>query len=135
MNKNYIYWAFVCVIVSFLCACAPKKASVYFSNIQNGAQLKAPFKVIMGAEGITVSPAGELKENTGHHHILIDRGPFPEGQVIPTNEKHIHFGGGQKETELKLSLGKHKITLQFADGIHRSYGPRLSSTIEINVIE
>ncbi|MBP6707250.1 MAG: DUF4399 domain-containing protein, partial [Achromobacter sp.] len=39
----------------------------------------------------------------------------------------------QTETELKLAPGKHTLTMQFADGAHRSYGPDLSSTISVTV--
>jgi hypothetical protein len=46
---------------------------------------------------------------------------------------HIHFGRGQTEKELSLPAGKHKLTLQFADGLHRSYGSKLASTITVTV--
>ena len=52
---------------------------------------------------------------------------------MPTDDTHIHFGKGQTETELKLAPGKHTLTMQFADGAHRSYGPDLSSTISVTV--
>lgn len=65
----------------------------------------------------------------GHHHILVDVTFVPEQQVIVANEKDIHFGKLQTETELKLKPGKHTLTLQFADFAHRSYGKNMSSTI------
>jgi hypothetical protein len=45
----------------------------------------------------------------------------------------LHFGKGQKEIELNLTSGIYKLTLQFADGYHRSYGEELSKTIQIEV--
>jgi hypothetical protein len=52
---------------------------------------------------------------------------------VPTDSSHIHFGRGQTEYDLKLAPGKYKLTLQFADGLHRAYGGKLSSTVTINV--
>jgi hypothetical protein len=42
------------------------------------------------------------------------------------------FGNAQSETELTLKPGKHRISLQFADGVHRSYGNKLNTTIYHN---
>ena len=40
---------------------------------------------------------------------------------------------GQTEAVLDLPPGDYKLTLQFADGLHRSYGKDLSATINIKV--
>ena len=53
--------------------------------------------------------------------------------MVPADATHLHFGKGQTETMLKLTPGKHTLTLQFADGAHQSYGPDLSSTITVEV--
>lgn len=111
----------------------PEDAKVFFGNINEGEVLQSPVRIEMIAEGINVHPAGELIEGTGHHHILIDGGPLPMGEIIPADDLHIHFGGGQTEAEIELAPGPHAITLQFADGLHRSYGERLSATIQIEV--
>ena len=42
-------------------------------------------------------------------------------------------GEGQIETDLKLKPGKYALTLQFADGQHKSYGPDWAHTIEVTV--
>src|SRR5699024_6395546 len=92
----------------------PADAKVFFKNLKDGQTVSSPFKVEMGAEGITVEPSGEIKEGFGHHHILIDEGDsMPSGEVIPDDDTHLHFGKGQTETELDLSPGDHKLTLQF----------------------
>jgi len=113
----------------------PEGAAVFFGNLQDGDKVSNPIIVDMGSEGINVHPAGELIEGTGHHHIIIDQGATPLGVVVPADETHIHFGAGQTETELNLTPGEHTLTLQFADGLHRSYGETLSSTIRIEVAE
>jgi len=111
----------------------PEGASVFFVNLIDGEIVNSPFKVVMGVEGINVHPAGELIEGTGHHHILINEGATDAGVVVPADETHLHFGGGQTETELDLAPGVYTITLQFADGLHRSYGEKLSVSIEVEV--
>jgi hypothetical protein len=87
----------------------------------------------MGLEGMQIKPAGEVVEGGGHHHILINKDFMSPGQVIPTDDEHRHFGKGQTEAVLELPPGDYKLTLQFADGLHRSYGKELSATINIKV--
>lgn len=109
---------------------------VYFIEPNDGAELKNPIKIKMGVKGMEVQPAGELKEGTGHHHIIIDGADFiDEGIVIPADQNHVHFGNGATETELTLPVGEHTLTLQFADGLHRSYGVKFAKKIRIIVKE
>lgn len=108
-------------------------ARVFFMNPTAGAVVSSPVHVDMGAENIEVVPAGELAYNTGHHHIIINKGHISKGEVVPADEQHIHYGGGQVETDLELEPGNYTLTLQFANGLHQSYGEALSETIEITV--
>ena len=112
----------------------PMGAKVLFKNLKDGATVTSPFKVQMGTELIKVDTAGPVVAGSGHHHLMID-GPdsLPAGEMVPKDSTHLHFGKGQTETELSLTPGKHKLTLQFADGLHRSYGGKLSATIMVNV--
>ena len=110
------------------------KGKVFFLEPKDGAEIKGPGKVVMVVEGMKVKPAGEVVEGTGHHHILINTDFIPPGQVIPTDDTHRHFGKGDTEAVLDLPPGDYKLTLQFADGLHRSYGKELSATINIKVV-
>lgn len=110
------------------------KGKVFFLEPKDGAEIKGPVKVVMVVEGMEVKPAGEVVEGTGHHHILINSDFIPPGQVIPTDDTHRHFGKGDTEAVLDLPPGDYKLTLQFADGLHRSYGKELSATINIKVV-
>ena len=85
---------------------------------------------------MSIAPAGEAVEDKtkGHHHLIIDASPIPYGGVVPMDEKHIHFGKGQTKTKIKLQPGKHTLTMQFADGAHRSFGKALSSTITVEAV-
>jgi hypothetical protein len=126
-------------LLALLLVGCPKKpdSEVYFVNLQDSAKVPSTFLVKFSVKGMTVVPAGQNIEyrKSGHHHILIDNpaGEIPEGQVVPMDAKNIHFGKGQTESVLELSPGKHTLTLQFADGAHRSYGKKLSKTITIFV--
>lgn len=112
----------------------PAGAKVFFVNLKNGQKIKSPFKVKMGVSGIALDSAGVIKPASGHHHILIDNGDsLALGTVVPKDSTNLHFGNAQKEAELKLTPGEHKLTLQYADGIHRSYGGKLASSVTVTV--
>ncbi|PCF96004.1 DUF4399 domain-containing protein [Vreelandella nigrificans] len=108
---------------------------VSFVTPEDGAEVSSPIQVEMAVTGMDIEPAGTMKDGTGHHHLLIDAGPIAKGEVVPTDDTHIHFGGGQTSYELSLPPGEYTLTLQFADGAHLSYGPDWSSTITVNVVE
>jgi hypothetical protein len=107
--------------------------SVDFVEPKNGAVVSSPFKVVFAVSGMSVVPAGDMTANTGHHHLLINAQSIPEGTVIPFDDTHKHFGKGQTETEVNLPPGKYKLTMQFANGAHQSYGAPLSKSIDIIV--
>lgn len=111
----------------------PEGARVFFANLEDGQTVTSPFLIQFGIEGMEVRPAGEIVKGTGHHHILVGEGFTEAGVIVPADEKHIHFGGGQTEYEMTLEPGEYMITLQFANGVHQSYGEQMSSTIHITV--
>jgi len=112
----------------------PEGAKVFFKNLREGQTLSSPVKVQMGATKISIDSAGTIKPASGHFHLLIDQGDSTaSGVVVPKDSTHLHFGNAQKEATLTLSPGKHRIALQFADGIHRSYGNKLAAAVSINV--
>lgn len=120
----------------------PAGAKVSFVELQDGAAIEGPLVdgkvrvlVKMGAENILVKPAGQIEAGSGHHHLLIDTESTPKGEVVGQDAQHLHFGKGQTEAEIELTPGEHTLELQFADGIHRSYGPELSSKIKVTVAE
>ncbi|MEM1074161.1 MAG: DUF4399 domain-containing protein [Pseudomonadota bacterium] len=117
-------------------------ASVYFVNIEDGASVSSPVKLIFGLSGMGVAPAGTEKEMTGHHHLLVDRPPLGEGEdgadeflySLPADDNHIHFGGGQTEVTLDLASGTHTLQLVLADMNHVPHSkPIVSEIITITV--
>ena len=105
----------------------------HFVQLKDGAQVGTSVQVSFAVKGKTVRPAGEdpLDKTSGHHHVIIDGAAMAEGAVIPMNASHKHYGKGQTEATLELTPGPHTLTLQFADGAHRSYGPQWSQTIKV----
>lgn len=136
MQKHF--WVSLVAVASMVSINAFAKApagSVSFKNVKDGASIPNGSMIQFEVKGLKIVPAGKLEEGAGHHHLIIDRGSIPEGQVIPTDDNHLHFGKGQTEVQLKTTPGPHALTLQFADGVHRSYGPALSATIHVTVTE
>ncbi|WP_374619612.1 DUF4399 domain-containing protein [Pandoraea sp.] len=129
-----------CIFVPLLLAGASAVAlaqsaqpRVFFVAPTNGATVSNPVVVKFGVEGMAIKPAGDMTSNTGHHHLIIDGDSIPAGQVVPTDDTHLHFGKGQTETSVNLTPGDHTLTIQFANGAHQSYGPAMSQTIKVHV--
>ena len=114
---------------------APATAELYIISPQDGASVPQSFTVRFGLKGMGVAPAGVVHDNTGHHHLLVDVKELPAaGQPIPKDEQHIHFGGGQTETTLKLVPGTHTLQLELGDANHIPFDPQvLSKPITVHV--
>lgn len=110
-----------------------KTSHVSFVNIEDGATLQSPFYLEMGVEGMQVEPKGLRKEGFGHHHLLINDDFAPAGTIVIADDTHIHYGGGQTSDSIALDPGTYKLTLQFADGLHVSYGEEWSKSISVTV--
>ena len=122
------------ILLSLCMASTSEK--VFFKNLKDGQIVPSKFKVEMGLEGKVLRPAGQDANDkaTGHHHLIVNGGAIKEGDLIPANDTHLHFGKAQSETELDLKKpGTYTLTLQLADGAHRSYGEKFSTTIKVTV--
>ncbi|MAS39420.1 MAG: rod shape-determining protein RodA [Flammeovirgaceae bacterium] len=106
---------------------------VFFKWPRDGATLASPVYIDMGLEGMLIEPAGPVKEGYGHHHILINQTHWPKGSVIPTSDSTLHYGKGQTDVSLDLLPGEYLLTLQFADGVHASFGKEMANSITIIV--
>lgn len=114
-------------------ALADTHAGVSFAAPKNRATVPAEFRVVMRVTGMTVQAAGEATAGTGHFHLIIDGKCIRKGGIVPKDATHLHFGKGQTETMLKLAPGRHKLTLQFANGLHQSYGAKWCKSIHVTV--
>jgi hypothetical protein len=114
---------------------SPANAKVYIIAPTDGQTVSQTFKVVFGLSGLGVAPAGIEKDNTGHHHLLIDIAELPDMNMpLPATNQIKHFGGGQTETELTLSPGKHTLQLLLGNFAHVPHDkPVLSEKITITV--
>jgi hypothetical protein len=114
---------------------APDNASVYFIEPMDGQTVPQTFIVKFGLSGMGVAPAGVERDNTGHHHLLIDIDEMPKMTMsLPATENIKHFGGGQTETTLTLPAGKHTLQLLLGNFAHVPHvKPVMSKKITIVV--
>ena len=109
---------------------SPPGAKVYFIGLEDGQTVASPVTIRFGLSGMGVAPAGvDDKENTGHHHLIINEAIEGEelNEPIPADEQHIHFGGGQTETTIELPAGTHVLQLVLADWSHIPHNPPVMS--------
>ena len=110
-------------------------AKAYFINVNDGDQLKSPFLLQFGLSGKGVAPAGVDRENTGHHHLLINVDEINFEDTIPSSPNHIHFGGGQTEARIDLMPGIYTLQLLLGNMSHVPHQPPvLSPKIKITVV-
>ncbi len=116
---------------------SPDAAELYFVNLTDGDTVSSPVTVNFGLRGMGVAPAETEKANTGHHHLLINRAPFGEGEfgaeeyelALPSDDNHRHFGGGQTEVTLDLPAGTHTLQLVLGDHGHVPHDPPVVSEV------
>ena len=110
-------------------------ATVYLIQPTDGTTVDQTFKVVFGLSKMGIAPAGTTKKNTGHHHVLIDTETLPDlTKPLAATDKIKHFGGGQTETELTLSPGKHTLQLVLGNFAHVPHSrPVISDKITITV--
>ena len=126
--------AIAAVLASGCAGMAPEPAqAAQILEPADGATVGTTFKVKFGIKGMKVEPAGEVLVNSGHHHLLINLDSIAAGESIPFTERHMHFGKGQTEAEVKLAPGAYTLTAQFANGAHQSYGKAMSQSIKVTV--
>jgi len=127
----------ICIPFSHAEDAATPEAYVYIISPADGEVVHSPVLVKFGLRGMGVAPAGFEKENTGHHHLLIDVDALPDlDKPIPADDQHKHFGKGQTEAMVELSPGSHTLQLLFANFAHIPHDPAMTSQpITIHVAE
>jgi hypothetical protein len=114
---------------------SPANAEVYFIQPTDGQTVKQNVHIVFGLKNMGVAPAGTDRANTGHHHLLIDTDTLPDlTRPLPATDKIKHFGGGQTETEISLSPGKHTLQLVLGNYLHVPHNkPVMTKKITITV--
>jgi peptidoglycan hydrolase-like protein with peptidoglycan-binding domain len=102
-------------------------ASVYFVGIKDGDTLPSKPTIHFGLRNMGLAPAGVERDNSGHHHLIIDAATPPLDRPIPNDFNHLHFGAGQSEAEITLTPGKHTLQLLLGDKDHIPHNPPVMS--------
>jgi hypothetical protein len=85
---------------------SPSDATASIAEPKDGATVARRFAIGMTAEGIEIEPAASgVNDGAGHFHVMIDSPCLDEGEVIPKDDRHVHFGGGQLGGQLFLEPG------------------------------
>ena len=108
------------------------EARVYFINLEDGDEVESPFLIQFGLSEMGIAPAGIDRENTGHHHLLINVKDLDFSKPIPASKNHIHFGGGQTESLVELPPGDYSLQLVLGDMTHTPHTPPVVSR-QINI--
>lgn len=118
-----------------LASIAADEKKLYIISPTDGETVSNPVTVKFGLKGMGVAPAGIDFPNTGHHHLLINVETLPPLDMpVPTDERHLHFGGGQTEVTLELEPGEHTLQLLLGDKMHIPHAePMISEKITIRV--
>lgn len=121
-------------------AAAPAGAKVYFISPKDGETVSSPFTARFGLKGMGIAPAGVEFDNTGHHHVLVDRDAVTATSAMMKEFMQtdlpdlLHFGKGQSEAEIKLAPGKHTLQMVLGDSDHHPHNlPIFSERITITV--
>ena len=104
---------------------APADAKLYIISPKDGDTVDKTFTVKFGLKGMGVAPAGIAKDNTGHHHLIID-GELPPLDK-PMGKDVMHFGGGQTEKTVTLEKGQHTLQLILGNHLHIPHKPAVIS--------
>jgi len=114
---------------------AAEGADVFILEPGDGSVVNSPVTVKFGVTNMTVTKAGDNQEYSGHHHLLIDQETLPPMNApLPATDQLIHFGGGQTETTIELSPGKHTLQLLLGNYLHIPHDkPVISKKITITV--
>src|SRR6266540_1400732 len=67
---------------------SPPGAAVYFIGLKDGDVLPPKATIHFGLRGMGVAPAGSDRENSGHHHLLVDTETPPLNTEIPNDFHH-----------------------------------------------
>ena len=110
---------------------------VMFMAPQDGSTVPSPVHIMFGSEHFEIAavPQGTVetaRPGMGHYHVAVDSTCLPTGEVIPKAAPWTHFGDGKNMIDMQLLPGKHTLTVQIGDDMHRTI-EGLCKTISVTV--
>jgi hypothetical protein len=138
-------WALIAVLIGFgATACGGAGAAnrtadgtLTVKSPAADAKVAWPAKVALVAKGVTIEPVGDaqVRDGSGHYHVMVDTDCVKKGEVIPKDADHIHFGKGATTLSLgALAPGRHELCIQVGDGLHAALDATTSVTITVGAI-
>jgi len=115
----------------------PSDAAAFFVSPEDGDTVSSPFTVDLGAENVTLTPAGAPVVGEGHLHVLADIGCYDTGETIPgptdrdEAEGRFHLGDGSDSRQIELEPGTYELCVQIADGVHTAFGQTETITVTV----
>ena len=126
------------VAIATAAACGTgSQPRVFFAEPQDGATVNSPVHLKFGIENYQVAavPQGTVdtaRPGMGHYHVAVDSDCLSAGTAIQKAEPWVHFGTGNSEIDMQLPPGKHKLTLELGDDLHRAVeGLCTSITVDV----
>ena len=108
--------------------------SVSFVEPGDGDTVESPFTVEMEVSDFELvsTDDGEIDDDTGHLHVLVDSDPIEPGDNIPEASGYLHLDDGDTEAELDLSDGEYDLVAQAGDSGHIAFDlvDEISITVE-----
>jgi hypothetical protein len=143
MNKHLVTTAIFTLLFSASAMANPlaspsaEGAKAYIISPVDGATVASPVTIQFGLSGMGVAPAGVEKENTGHHHLLINanNAAIDMNLPLPANDQVKHFGKGQTETSLDLAPGTYTLQLLLGNHLHVPHDKPVISEVVTIIVE
>lgn len=114
-------------------ACGDEGATVSFTEPGAGERVAGGVAFALRADGVTIEPAGEVRDGAGHFHVLADAGCADPGDAIAKDVDHVHLGKGQADGVIYLGPGEHELCVQVGDGAHVAQDVTDTVTVEVGI--
>jgi len=109
---------------------SPPGAKVYFISPRNGDTVTNPVLIQFGLKVMGVAPAQIRMQNTGHHHLLINKSMMNIDLNRPLQDDDPgirHYDNGQTEALVQLRPGIYKLRLVLGNDAHIPHDPPVMS--------
>ena len=114
----------------------PAGNSVTIVTPMNGAQIAGTQINVNLSSTVTILPAGDLTEGTGHHHLYLNAELTPADQPVPTVPGSIvHMGDASSSYTFEdVEPGEYTLIAVVADGVHVPLQPWVVDTVTFTVV-
>ena len=114
----------------------PAGNSVTIVTPMNGGQISGNQINVNLSSTVTILPAGDLTEGTGHHHLYLNADLTAADAPVPTVPGSIvHMGDASSSYTFEdVEPGEYTLIAVVADGIHVPLQPWVVDTVMLTVV-